>query len=119
MNPLCPTNVGIKDTELFLLLCPSFDILRQDLLAVVSELLPLFVQIDTLPDNVLDQYLLYGNKELSNDVNRNMLEHTLNFIHKAGRLLNNFKHSFLRHTATRYTFPRCSCKSVSHLVLGT
>ena len=86
MNPMCPTNDGIEDTEHFLLLCPSFDIQRQDLLAEVSELLRPFVQIDTLPNNVLVQYLLYGNKELSNDVNRNILEHTLNFIHKMGRL---------------------------------
>ena len=86
VNPMCPTNDGIEDTEHFLLLCPSFDIQRQDLLAGVSELLRPFVQIDTLPNNVLVQYLLYGNKELSNDINRNILERTLNFIHKTGRL---------------------------------
>ena len=86
VNPMCPTNDGIEDTEHFLLLCPSFDIQRQDLLAGVSELLRPFVQIDTLPNNVLVQYILYGNEELSNDVNRNILEHTLDFIHKTGRL---------------------------------
>ena len=86
MNPMCPTNDGIEDTEHFLLLCSSFDIQRQDLLAGVSELLRPFVQIDTLPNKVLVQYLLYGNKELSNDINRNILERTLNFIHKTGRL---------------------------------
>ena len=79
-------NSGIEDTEHFLLLCQSFDIQRQDLHAGVSELLRPFVQIDTLRNNVLVQYLLYGNKELSNDVNRNILERTLNFIHKTGRL---------------------------------
>ena len=83
---MCPTNDGIEDTEHFLLLCPSFDIQRQDLLAGVSELLRPFVQIDTIPNNVLVQYLLYGNKELSNDINRNILERTLNFMHKTGRL---------------------------------
>ena len=76
----------IEDTEHFLLLCQSFDIQRQDLLAGVSELLRPFVQIETLPNNILVQYLLYGNKELSNDINRNILERTLNFIHKTGRL---------------------------------
>ena len=69
MNPMCPTNDGIEDTEHFSLLCPSFDIQRQDLLAGVSELLRPFVQIETLRNNVLVQYL-YGNKELSNDVNK-------------------------------------------------
>ena len=86
MNPMCPTNDGIEDMEHFLLLCLSFDIQRQDLVAGVSELLRTFVQIDTLPNNVLVQYLLYGNKELSNDINRNILERTLNFIHKTCRL---------------------------------
>ena len=86
MNPMCPTNDGIEDTEHFLLLCLSFDIQRQDLLAGVSELLRPYVQIDTLPNNVLVQYLLYGNKELSSDVNKIIVEHTLNFIHKTGRL---------------------------------
>ena len=85
VNPMCPTNDGIDDMEHFLLLCPSFDIQRQDLLAPFSELLRPCVQIETLPNNVLVQYLLYGNKELSNDVTRNVLEHTLNFIHKTGR----------------------------------
>ena len=84
VNPMCPTNDGIEDTEHFLLLCPSFDIQRQDLLAGVSELLRPFVQIETLPNNVLVQYLLYGNEELPNDVNRTILEHTLNFIHTTG-----------------------------------
>ncbi len=39
IDPMCPTNDGIEDTEHFLLLCPSFDIQRRDLLAGVSELL--------------------------------------------------------------------------------
>ena len=86
MNPMCPTNDCIEDTEHFLLPCPSFDIQRQDFLVGVSELLRPFVQIETLPNNVLVQYLLYGNEEFSNDVNRNILEHTLNFIHTTGRL---------------------------------
>ena len=86
VNPMCPTNDGIEDTEHFLLLCPSFDIQRRDLLAGVSELLRPFVQINTLPNNVLVQYLLYGNKELPDDVNKNLLKLTLNFIHKTGRL---------------------------------
>ena len=86
VNPMCPTNEGNEDTEHFLLLCPSFDIQRQDLLPGVSELLRPFVQIETLPNNVLVQYLLYGNEELPNDINRTILEHTLNIIHATGRL---------------------------------
>jgi hypothetical protein len=85
VNPMCPTNDGIEDTEHFLLLCPSFDIQRRDLLAGLSELLRPFVQIDSLSNNDIIQILLYGGKDLSKDVNKNMLELTLNFIHKTGR----------------------------------
>ena len=86
VNPMCPTNDGIEDAEHFLLLCPSFDTQRRDLLAGVSELLRSFVQVNTLPNNLLVKYLLYGNNELSNGVNKNILELTpLTFIHKTGR----------------------------------
>ena len=82
MNPMYPTNDDMEDTDHFSLLCPTIDIQRQDLLAEVSELLRPFVEIDTLPKNVLAQYLLHGNEELSNDVNKKILEQTLNFTHK-------------------------------------
>ena len=29
VNPMCPTNDGVEDTEHFLLLCPSFAVQRQ------------------------------------------------------------------------------------------
>ena len=85
VNPMCPTNDGIEDVEHFLLLCPSFEMQRRDFLAGVSELLRSFVQIDTLPNNVLIECLLYGNKNLTDDVNRSILELTLEFIHRTGR----------------------------------
>ena len=39
MNPMCPTNDGIEDTEHFLFLCPCFDLQRQNLLAGIYALL--------------------------------------------------------------------------------
>ena len=36
---MCPTNGGVEDTEHSLLLCPSFDDQRRDLLAGIEELL--------------------------------------------------------------------------------
>ena len=39
LNPMCPSNDGIEDTEHFLLLCPSFDLQRRDLLAGVLAIL--------------------------------------------------------------------------------
>ena len=82
---MCPTNDGIEDMEHFLLHCPSFNIQQRDLLAGVSVVLQPFVQINTLWNNVLMQLLLYCDKDLSSDVNKHVLEQTLNFIHQTGR----------------------------------
>ena len=83
---MCPTNDGIEDTEHFLLLCPSFDFHRRHLLAGVSVLLQQFDEINSLPNDVLDvQILLYGVKNLSNEINKSILELTLVFIHNTGR----------------------------------
>ena len=65
--------------------CPSFNIQRRDLLAGMSVVLQPFVQINTLSNNVLVQLLLYGDKNLSSDVNKHVLKLTLNFIHQSGR----------------------------------
>ena len=68
--------------------------------------------------DVLVQYLFYGKKELPDDVNRNLLELTLYFIHKRVGW-DNFKIFVLRHTATIYVFHYFFCKSVSNLMLST
>ena len=78
---MCPTNDGIEDTEHFLLHCPSFNIQRRDLLAGVSVVLQLLVQINTLSNNVLVQLLLYGDKILSSDVNKYVIELTLKTLY--------------------------------------
>ena len=70
INPMCPTSDGIEDTEHFLLLCPSFDVQRQDLLAGIVELLRPFVLITDLSNDALKQLLLYGNQELSYDLKK-------------------------------------------------
>ena len=84
INPMCPTNDGIEDTEHFLLLCPSFDVPRRDLLAGVSALLrPLG---HTNPSNeFLMRILLYGDKDFPASLNKDILLLTLRFIHETGR----------------------------------
>ena len=82
---MCPRNDGVEDVEHYLLLLPSFEIQRRDFLVGTSALLRSFVQIDTLPNNVLILFLMYGDKNLTDDVNRSILEHTLKFIHRTGR----------------------------------
>ena len=84
INPMCPISDGIEDTEHYLL-CHLFDVQRQDLLTRVAELLRPFVQITDLSNDALAQLLLYGNQGLSNDLNREILELTLRFIHETGR----------------------------------
>ena len=67
---MCPTNDVIEDTEHFLLLCPLFDVQRRHLFAGVSVLLQRFVDINSLPNDVLVQILLYGDKNLSNEIDK-------------------------------------------------
>ena len=85
INPMCPTSDGIEDTEHFLLLCPTFDAQRRDLFAGIVELIRPFRQITDLSNDSLTQLLLYGDQDLSTELNRNILELTLRFIHDTGR----------------------------------
>ena len=85
INPMCPTNDGVEDTEHFLLLCPSFDDQRRDLLAGIEELLRPFVQIANLSNDTLTQLLLYGDKDLSYGMNSDILRLTIHFIRETGR----------------------------------
>ena len=58
--------------------------MQPDLLAGVLAILRPFGQ-DNLSNNVLKQYLLYGNKDLPIDLNRKILELTLAFIYNSGQ----------------------------------
>ena len=69
----------------FLLLCPSFDDQRRDLLAGIEELLRPFVQIANLSNDALTQLLLYGDKDLSYEMNSDILRLTIHFIRETGR----------------------------------
>ena len=84
INPMCISNDGIEDTEHFLLLCPSFDTQRRDLLAGVLTLVQPF-GFSNPSNEVLTQLLMYGNKDFPDEINRNILELTLRFIHETGR----------------------------------
>ena len=84
INPFCPTNHGIETMEHFLLLCPSFEVERRNLLASEFQLLRKYGYID-LSNEVLAQPSLYGARYLPNDLNGNILELTLQHIHATGR----------------------------------
>ena len=81
INPMCLTNDNFEDTEHFLLHYPSFDVERRDLLAGVFSLLRPYGYID--PSNKFLTELKYGDKGLSNDVNRDILQLTLQYIHSS------------------------------------
>ena len=68
-NPMCPTNDGIDDAEPFLLLYPSFEAPRRNLLAGVSALLRPLGHTN-LPNEFLMQILLYGDIDFTDDLNR-------------------------------------------------
>ena len=81
---MCPTNDGIEDTEHFLLLCPSFVMHRRGLLTSVLALVRPFGYIN-LSNKDLTQLLLFGGKDLTNELNRKIIELTLRYIHNTGR----------------------------------
>ena len=81
---MCPTNDGVEDNEHFLLHYPSLEEERRDPLAGVFSLLRPYGYIDS-SNKFLTELLLFGDKGLSNDVNRDILQLTLQYIHKTGR----------------------------------
>ena len=66
---MCPANDGIEDTEHFLLVCPSFEESRRDLLTDVSSLLQPLGYSNLLND-ALVQILLYDDKDFLDDLNK-------------------------------------------------
>ena len=84
LNPLCPINDGIEDTEHFLLLCHAYDQERRDLLNSVNATLRPH-GLTNLTNETLLQLLLYGHEKLSFDLNTKILEATLNYIHASER----------------------------------
>ena len=80
---MCPPTNGIERMEHFLLLCPSFEVQRQNLITRDFALLQPFGYID-LSNEVLMQLLLFGDKGLSNNVKSKILKLTLLYIHTTG-----------------------------------
>ena len=61
--------------------------------SVFPQLVFLTSRYMKLPSNLLVKYLLYGNEELSNDVNKNILELTLKFSpqYRSFWIISNFR----------------------------
>ena len=63
----------------------SFDNQQQHLLAGISVAVRPFFQLNILSKHELMNLLLYGDEDLPSDVNKRVIEYTLNFIHETGR----------------------------------
>ena len=85
INPMRPMNDGMEDAEHFLLLCHSFRVQRYDLLASVLPVLRSFDLID-VPNPILLQILLYGDKKLPFEANKFILQATIMYILRTERL---------------------------------
>ena len=84
VNPLCPANDGVEDTEHYLLLCHSYNGPRYDLLNSVNAIL-LPRGFSSLSNEVLLKFILYGDERFTIDINKKLLEATLKFIHATER----------------------------------
>ena len=82
---MCSTSDGIEDSENYFFAVPLFDAQRRDLFAEIVELVRSFMQITDPSNDSLTQLLLYGDQDLSNDLNRSILELPLRSIHETGR----------------------------------
>ena len=82
-NDTCSCNLSGETTYHFLITCPNFNTIRQDLLTKVKTiLLPKNINFDNLDIVTL---LLYGHKDLEFSENRKILELTAKFICLSGR----------------------------------
>ena len=85
INPLCPVNDGIEDTEHFLLLCHSFREQRHSLLAGVNDVLEAYEYSEGSDINMVQ--LLYGNKNLPFKANKLILNLTIKYISETERFV--------------------------------
>ena len=84
INPMCPVNDGIEDTEHYLLLCNSFREQRCSLLTGVNDVLEACGHSETAGINML-QLPPYGNKNLPFEANKLILNLTIKNISETKR----------------------------------
>ena len=82
--PICVCNTGIYDIEHFLLHCPLYDQIYDDLFGHLSEIPVL--ELTNLSSKALCDLLLFVNEGLSNIDNKLILETTISFILSTERL---------------------------------
>ena len=78
VSPICACNSGIEDNEHFLLHCPIYDQMHNDLLDKLSRIPGL--ELENLNSGALCELLLFGNPHFNNIANKLILEATISFI---------------------------------------
>ena len=84
LRPICNCGTANEDNEHYLLHCPHFDTLREDLFGTVAEVLG--IDVADLDSETLCNLLLYGSSNLNIIENRIIIEATIEFIEKTNRL---------------------------------
>ena len=84
LNPMCPINDGVEDTEHFLLHCHSYHLQRNSLLSRVQAIL-LSYGLLNLSNEELVSLILYGDERLPIESNKAIIKATLEFIESSKR----------------------------------
>ena len=106
----------MEDNEHFLLHCPQFDVMRQDLLGQLSVISGLNIDLDDKP---LCDLLLFGDSKNSVIINRIILEATISFIKTRKGVQIELKHE--KAATFSFIFSNCNgclVKKYSHLHRG-
>ena len=69
IDPMCPSNDGVEDTEHYLLLCNSYEEPRRELLNSLNAILSPS-DISNLSNELSVELILYDNEKLPPDVNK-------------------------------------------------
>ena len=86
LNPMCPINDGVEDTEHYLLHCHSYHLQRNSLLSRVQAIL-LSYGLLNLSNEELVSIILYGDERLPIESNKAIIKATLEFIESSKRFL--------------------------------
>ena len=84
LRPICDCGAANEDNEHYLLHCPRFNQLREDLFGTVTEVSG--IDIANLDSETLCNLLLYGSPYMNMIDNRIIIEATIEYIKKTNRL---------------------------------
>ena len=84
LSPICDCGKANEDNEHFLLHCPLYDVIRQDLFGQLENILDF--NVSDMNSKSLCNLLLFGKPDLDVSVNKMIIEETLRFIENTKRL---------------------------------